>query len=355
MRIESIFYYNYTDKLGFYDSIRDFGKEEMRYIGTVISTPEFRVNASPCDYKINTEVSKEIRELVINLLPTLKEISKDLAVNSPRYIEFCYFDGSKKYFEYTKFIDVIFDTASKCKPEDVCVTIEVPNDMLIQPTTYTVPKSDNTYSQPKKSNEIRNFIIVILIMIILIPIIGIATKESVEDSAPESTVNYTTIPSGIKKSKSETFAEYVARTQGNFEDKETFSESGERKTPQKIHEPSTSQTLEGSQDYDGSTLKVTAPSNASCVVKLKTSDGETVLSFYVRAGETATAYVPYQKLYVFFATGETWYGREHLFGENTYYSKDDKIKDFYNYTYEYTLTPVTNGNFQETPINANEF
>ena len=135
-----------------------YEEEEMRYIGTVISTPEFRVNASPCDYKINTEVSKEIRELVINLLPTLKEISKDLAVNSPRYIEFCYFDGSKKYFEYTKFIDVIFDTASKCKPEDVCVTIEVPNDMLIQPTTYTVPKSDNTYSQPKKSNEIRKSI-----------------------------------------------------------------------------------------------------------------------------------------------------------------------------------------------------
>lgn len=331
MRIESIFYYNYTDKLGFYDSIRDFGKEEMRYIGTVISTPEFRVNASPCDYKINTEVSKEIRELVINLLPTLKEISKDLAVNSPRYIEFCYFDGSKKYFEYTKFIDVIFDTSSKCKPEDVCVTIEVPNDMLIQPTTYTVPKSDNTYSRPKKSNEIRNYFIVIFIIIILIPIIGIATKE-------EPSILATVQPSEAGLLTSE---EYKAIKEETGLTVRGYPESGE--------------ILEGNEVYYGSELTIKAETDQCCVVKLKDANGRTKLSFFVRKGDTVTITVPHETLYVYFAYGNVWFGYEYLFGETTQYAKDDESLDFRTYSCEYTLTPVINGNFQKTPINANEF
>jgi hypothetical protein len=113
--------------------------------------------------------------------------------------------------------------------------------------------------------------------------------------------------------------------------------------------------LSGSEVFNASEITVTASYNADCVVKLKTSTGSTVISFYVRAGETVTMGVPANYLYVYFASGDTWYGKDDLFGENTYYSKDDDLLDFTEYTWEYTLTPVTSGNFSETPIDASEF
>ena len=75
----------------------------------------------------------------------------------------------------------------------------------------------------------------------------------------------------------------------------------------------------------------------------------------MRAGETVTVGVPAEFLYVYFASGTTWYGEDLWFGEDTYYFKDEKRLDFTQYTWEYTLSPVTNGNFEETPIDADEF
>ena len=34
---------------------------------------------------------------------------------------------------------------------------------------------------------------------------------------------------------------------------------------------------------------------------------------------------------------------------------DDEIKDFIRYTWEYTLYPVSHGNFSETPIDPEDF
>ena len=52
------------------------------------------------------------------------------------------------------------------------------------------------------------------------------------------------------------------------------------------------------------------------------------MSFYVRAGDVVTIGVPAEYLYVYFASGDTWYGSTHLFGEQTSYSMDDEICDF---------------------------
>lgn len=104
-----------------------------------------------------------------------------------------------------------------------------------------------------------------------------------------------------------------------------------------------------------SQLSVTAAALQSSYVKLKGTSGEDVFSFFVRAGETVTVDVPGGYFYVYFAYGTDWYGTEYLFGPNTTYSKDDELTDFENYTWEYTLTPVTDGNFSETPIDADEF
>lgn len=122
-----------------------------------------------------------------------------------------------------------------------------------------------------------------------------------------------------------------------------------------ITEPRSGTILSGSTFYNGSELTIRASGGHSCVVKLKTASGVTRLSFYVRAGDTVTVNVPSEYLYVYFATGDTWYGSNHLFGDETSYSMDDDIQNFIDYTVEYTLYPVTYGNFTETPISADEF
>ena len=102
------------------------------------------------------------------------------------------------------------------------------------------------------------------------------------------------------------------------------SDEGEELTP--VAEPRSGAILSGYAYSDGSEITVTAPRNESCVVVLKAEaemgtldrykaeqNGESVplisiLSFYVRAGETVTVGVPCDYLYVYFAYGDTWYG-----------------------------------------------
>ena len=96
-------------------------------------------------------------------------------------------------------------------------------------------------------------------------------------------------------------------------------------------------------------------SRQDCVVKLKTSSGKTVLSFFVRANDTVTIGVPARVLYVYFAQGDTWYGWSSYFGESTVYSKDSSPTDFSNYTIEYTLYRVSNGNLSLTPVDEDDF
>ena len=122
-----------------------------------------------------------------------------------------------------------------------------------------------------------------------------------------------------------------------------------------VQEPRSGEILLGQEAFGESELTITASGGSSCVVKLKTSSGRTRLSFYVRAGDTVTVGVPAEYLYVYFASGKTWYGETHLFGSKTSYSMDDEIKDFTQYTWSYTLYPVTNGNFSETPIDPEDF
>lgn len=121
-----------------------------------------------------------------------------------------------------------------------------------------------------------------------------------------------------------------------------------------LDEPASGTILSGSEYY-GSEITVTASGSSSYVVKLKTETGAEVVCFYIRAGETVTIGVPAEYLYVYFAAGETWYGEDLLFGADTTYSKDDEVLDFVEYSWEYTLYPVVNGNFSETPIDESEF
>lgn len=123
-----------------------------------------------------------------------------------------------------------------------------------------------------------------------------------------------------------------------------------------IEEPQSGTILSGKK-YSGSELTVTADYSSSYVVSLKNVYGEEKIVFYIRAGETVTIGVPADYLYVYFACGSNWYGygKGLMFGEDTVYSKDDEMLDFTQYTWEYTFTPVYDGNFSETPSDENEF
>lgn len=96
-------------------------------------------------------------------------------------------------------------------------------------------------------------------------------------------------------------------------------------------------------------------SSSNCFIKLKDYNLNDVFGFFVRAGDTVTVDVPQGNFYVYFASGNTWYGESHLFGESTQCSKDENIQNFYDYTYEYTLYNVNNGNFNPETIDVDEF
>ena len=126
--------------------------------------------------------------------------------------------------------------------------------------------------------------------------------------------------------------------------------------PRKTTKPASGTILSGAE-YDGSEITVTASSSYDYVVSIKNILGKEYVSFYVRAGDTVTIGVPAEYLYVYFASGKDWYGfgKGLMFGKNTVYSKDKEKLDFTDYTWEYTLYPISNGNFSETPSDESEF
>ena len=109
-----------------------------------------------------------------------------------------------------------------------------------------------------------------------------------------------------------------------------------------------------------SSITVTAPEKEAVMVKLKrTVPGkarkETVVAFYVCAGETVEMEIPAISMYVFFAQGETWYGYDDLFGDSTAYGKDSEQIDFSWHTVTYTLQPVSDGNFTTKTTSESDF
>lgn len=82
--------------------------------------------------------------------------------------------------------------------------------------------------------------------------------------------------------------------------------------------------------------------------------------FFVRGGMTVEMDVPLGKYHVYYATGDTWYGEDHLFGTETQYYKCDGSFDFTSDSEGYngwtiTLTAVYNGNLDTDTISAGEF
>ena len=332
-RIDRIYCFDYTKDIGHYDSIRDFASEEMTYIGLALSTPKIHVHASPVEFKIPSVGSNSIREYTIEQLPNLTEVSKDLAVNSPKYILICYFDGSERYFSYNEQFFAMFKIAFQYKPEQKTDEANV-SPYAIQKNEYTTASSSQLHT---------------------------STPYTTYATRPQQ--NYSRTPSRSTKTDSfpwvkllvgiGVFILIVVIIVSSIVKDNAEAEADAHLTP--VTEPASGTILSGNEVYDGSEITIHASSGKSCVVKLKTRSGTERISFYVRAGDTVTVGVPAEYLYVYFATGDTWYGKTNLFGSKTSYSMDDEVFDFTRYTCEYTLYPVSNGNFSQTPVDADEF
>ena len=76
-------------------------------------------------------------------------------------------------------------------------------------------------------------------------------------------------------------------------------------------------------------LEIVTRGENNYLVKLRDYyTGNEVMSFYVRGGETANVEVPVGTYELSYACGPTWYGIEHLFGEETRCAKADDIFSF---------------------------
>jgi hypothetical protein len=332
-RIDRIYCFDYTRDIGHYDSIRDFASEEMTYIGLALSTPKIHVHASPVEFKIPSIGSNSIREYTIEQLPNLNEISKDLAVNSPKYILICYFDGSERYFKYNEQFFAMFKIAFQYKPE------EKTNEAYVSP--YAIQKNEHATSSSTQLHA--------------------STPYATYATRPQQ--NHSRTPSRSTKTDSVPWIKLlvcigvfiliiVIVVSSIVKDHEEV-EADSHLTP--VAEPTSGTILSGNEVYNGSEITIHASSGDSCVVKLKTRSGTERISFYVRAGDTVTVNVPAEYLYVYFASGSTWYGKNDLFGEKTHYQKTETVRDFTEYTWEFTLYPVSNGNLTLDQIDGDEF
>lgn len=108
-------------------------------------------------------------------------------------------------------------------------------------------------------------------------------------------------------------------------------------------------------------LEIRSSRGSHYVVKLSDYySGRSVLSVFVHGGSTVNLDVPLGTYKIKYASGDTWYGPDHLFGPDTSYSKADSSFDFRvigNQVSGYTLTlyKVVDGNLQTSPISPDEF
>lgn len=329
MHIDSIYYFNYTKEIGFYDSIRNFRSEKMTYIGLALSTPKVRVNALPTKYTIDETGSNKIREYVIPRLERLKEISQTLAENSPKYILICCADDTKYYYAYEDDFCAVFEMIKKYKPEE--------KQEITYVSPYAIQKSEPSYARPSQST------------------VYTTTNTPTKTYPPPRTPSYS---APAKKDEPFPWGKLILGLAIVFVlvgimISAVLDDTDSNLTP--VSEPYSGAILSGSEIYDESEITIRASGGESCVVKLKNRYGTERLRFYVRAGDVVTIGVPAEYLYVYFASGDTWYGEDLLFGEDTSYQMVKDIEDFTEYTWEYTLYPVSNGNLSLSHIDEDEF
>ena len=84
------------------------------------------------------------------------------------------------------------------------------------------------------------------------------------------------------------------------------------------------------------------------------------MQFYVHGESTIETQIPLGEYEIYYATGDTWYGEDDLFGEDTVYMKCDgtflfSCDEYGSNGWILTLTPVINGNLDTDEISEKDF
>lgn len=114
-------------------------------------------------------------------------------------------------------------------------------------------------------------------------------------------------------------------------------------------------------------------SNASSPLQIHTSHGSNywikitdayssneIISYFIRGGDTLNVELPTGAYKIKYASGDTWYGEDSLFGTETQYAEANETFNFTFNGYQYSgytieLIPQTSGNLSTSIIDANDF
>ena len=108
-------------------------------------------------------------------------------------------------------------------------------------------------------------------------------------------------------------------------------------------------------------LEFNTAGNSHFYIKLVDhTTGKTVMTVFVRSGSRVDVDVPLGDYIIKYASGDSWYGEEHLFGDETSYIAADDVFNFYQTDegvsgYTITLYQVPGGNLQTNEIEASDF
>lgn len=84
--------------------------------------------------------------------------------------------------------------------------------------------------------------------------------------------------------------------------------------------------------------------------------GSAIMSFYVHAGSTIKLDVPVGTFDIYYASGDSWYGTDLLFGSDAHYQKFDRTFSFSEHSgWSIELQPVTYGNSDIKNVSTEDF
>ena len=131
-KVKEVYYYDYSLKMGHYESIKGLELSEVEYVSSAISTQEIKVYVTPKKFKVDEKGSNKIKTFVETHIDELVETKEEVAVELPRYIMLVFDDDTKKYYQYTDEFCVIFSIAKCHKIKETDIQAEVENTYMIQ-------------------------------------------------------------------------------------------------------------------------------------------------------------------------------------------------------------------------------
>lgn len=142
------------------------------------------------------------------------------------------------------------------------------------------------------------------------------------------------------------------------------AQQSEQEMPNLVAEPRPqsgvyAENLEGKKAI--APLEIESQAGADYYVKVvNTANNVDTLAIYIRGGETIEVDVPLGNYEIRYASGNTWYGVDSMFGSETSFNKANELFPFVQTDYQisgYTITlyQVVDGNLQTISIDESEF